>query len=58
MDRSEDGGITHILGLIVSILMIITVGLGHILDGGNPYITVISMYGWAIVGVDCLVNIE
>jgi len=49
---------THILGLIVSILMIVTVGLGHILDGGNPYITMISMYGWAIVGVDCLVNIE
>jgi hypothetical protein len=49
---------THIIGLIVSILMIVSIGCWHFIEAGNPWLAVMGMYGWAIVAVDCLVNIE
>jgi len=48
----------HIIGLIVCILMVVLIGVAHIMDGTNPWLAILGMYGWAIVGVDCLVKIE
>jgi len=50
--------VTNTLGLITSILMIVTVGLGNVIDGGSVWLTVLGMYGWGIVAIDSMVNIN
>jgi hypothetical protein len=49
---------SHIIGLATSILMIVSIGCWHFFDAGNAWMTALGMYGWVIVAIDCLVNIE
>lgn len=49
---------TNAIGLVTSILMIVSIGVGNVLDNGNIFLTVLGMYGWAIIAVDSMVNIN
>lgn len=49
---------TNIAALITSILMAVTIGVGQVIDPGNPWLAVCGIYGWLLVGFDAMVKIE